>query len=434
MKLIIEDDEGRKTVIPVVRDEITIGRNERNLIRLAEKNVSRKPRTADPRGRPLLHRGPRQLHRDPRQRREDRGQAAGATTRPDPDQRVRPDPAGRARGEAARRTASTPREEKSAATSARRPRAAAARAAGGAARKPEPEVVAAPPIDAEADGAGAPSWRRPRPSGSPTCAAQHGEHPGAGRAGERGPRWWGSRDIPGQEFCSTAARSASAAPTRTSWRSTTPRSPQALPPAPRRRQLEGDGRRVPQRRAGQRRAVRAIALRHGDVVEIGHLSFAFVERGKALPAALGARAAGRGAARLRRARRHRGLDRHRDGECRHALRGRASTSGYRGRGGVRRQAEGRAHGRAPRAGDALAAHRYTEGLRNLEDRAAARGQARRSWRTYASSEREARSEDMYREMEGAVATQDWETRAGCSASRLAHRPISARRAPRGPRR
>ena len=26
MKLIIEDDEGRKTVIPVVRDEITIGR------------------------------------------------------------------------------------------------------------------------------------------------------------------------------------------------------------------------------------------------------------------------------------------------------------------------------------------------------------------------------------------------------------------------
>src|SRR4051812_48131982 len=41
MKLIIEDDEGRKTVIPVVRDEITIGRNERNLIRLAEKNVSR---------------------------------------------------------------------------------------------------------------------------------------------------------------------------------------------------------------------------------------------------------------------------------------------------------------------------------------------------------------------------------------------------------
>jgi pSer/pThr/pTyr-binding forkhead associated (FHA) protein len=42
MKLIIEDDEGRKTVVPVLRDEITIGRNEENLVRLAEKNVSRR--------------------------------------------------------------------------------------------------------------------------------------------------------------------------------------------------------------------------------------------------------------------------------------------------------------------------------------------------------------------------------------------------------
>src|SRR5258708_35343181 len=42
MKLIIEDDEGRRTVIPVVRDEITIGRNEANIVRLTEKNVSRK--------------------------------------------------------------------------------------------------------------------------------------------------------------------------------------------------------------------------------------------------------------------------------------------------------------------------------------------------------------------------------------------------------
>jgi pSer/pThr/pTyr-binding forkhead associated (FHA) protein len=42
MKLIIEDDEGRKTVVPVVRDEISIGRNDDNLVRLTEKNVSRK--------------------------------------------------------------------------------------------------------------------------------------------------------------------------------------------------------------------------------------------------------------------------------------------------------------------------------------------------------------------------------------------------------
>ncbi len=43
MKLIIEDDEGRKTVVPIVRDEveITIGRQEGNTIRLTERNVSR---------------------------------------------------------------------------------------------------------------------------------------------------------------------------------------------------------------------------------------------------------------------------------------------------------------------------------------------------------------------------------------------------------
>ena len=42
MKLIIEDDEGRKTVIPLVRDEISIGRQEGNTIRLTERNVSRR--------------------------------------------------------------------------------------------------------------------------------------------------------------------------------------------------------------------------------------------------------------------------------------------------------------------------------------------------------------------------------------------------------
>src|SRR5712672_3598765 len=42
MKLIIEDDEGRKTVVPVLRDEITIGREDENIVRLAEKDVSRR--------------------------------------------------------------------------------------------------------------------------------------------------------------------------------------------------------------------------------------------------------------------------------------------------------------------------------------------------------------------------------------------------------
>ncbi|MFT3710385.1 MAG: FHA domain-containing protein [Archangium sp.] len=42
LKLIIEDDEGRKTIVPFVRDEITIGRQEGNTIRLTERNVSRR--------------------------------------------------------------------------------------------------------------------------------------------------------------------------------------------------------------------------------------------------------------------------------------------------------------------------------------------------------------------------------------------------------
>jgi ABC transport system ATP-binding/permease protein len=42
LKLIIEDDEGRKTVVPFARDEITIGRQEGNTIRLTERNVSRR--------------------------------------------------------------------------------------------------------------------------------------------------------------------------------------------------------------------------------------------------------------------------------------------------------------------------------------------------------------------------------------------------------
>ena len=34
VKLIIEDDEGKTTVVPLIRDEITIGRKEGNTIRL----------------------------------------------------------------------------------------------------------------------------------------------------------------------------------------------------------------------------------------------------------------------------------------------------------------------------------------------------------------------------------------------------------------
>ena len=40
-KLIIEDDEGKRTTVPLTRDDYTIGRKEGNTIRLTERNVSR---------------------------------------------------------------------------------------------------------------------------------------------------------------------------------------------------------------------------------------------------------------------------------------------------------------------------------------------------------------------------------------------------------
>ncbi|MBT8463087.1 MAG: FHA domain-containing protein [Deltaproteobacteria bacterium] len=40
-KLVISDDKGHTTVVPLVRDEITIGRQDGNSIRLTERNVSR---------------------------------------------------------------------------------------------------------------------------------------------------------------------------------------------------------------------------------------------------------------------------------------------------------------------------------------------------------------------------------------------------------
>ena len=41
-KLQIRDDEGRTTSVPLLRDEVTIGRKEGNTIRLTERNVSRR--------------------------------------------------------------------------------------------------------------------------------------------------------------------------------------------------------------------------------------------------------------------------------------------------------------------------------------------------------------------------------------------------------
>jgi pSer/pThr/pTyr-binding forkhead associated (FHA) protein len=42
MKLIIEDDEGRRTVVPLFRDELIIGRAEGSAVWLTDKDVSRR--------------------------------------------------------------------------------------------------------------------------------------------------------------------------------------------------------------------------------------------------------------------------------------------------------------------------------------------------------------------------------------------------------
>ncbi len=55
-KLVISDDEGKQTTVPLVRDEITIGRKEGNTIRLTERNVSRRhARLQKQNGGYLLH-------------------------------------------------------------------------------------------------------------------------------------------------------------------------------------------------------------------------------------------------------------------------------------------------------------------------------------------------------------------------------------------
>ena len=41
-KLVIEDDQGKAVAVPLIRDEITVGRQEGNTIRLTERNVSRR--------------------------------------------------------------------------------------------------------------------------------------------------------------------------------------------------------------------------------------------------------------------------------------------------------------------------------------------------------------------------------------------------------
>ncbi|HZR09807.1 MAG TPA: hypothetical protein VFA79_14595, partial [Myxococcales bacterium] len=80
---------------------------------------------------------------------------------------------------------------------------------------------------------------------------------------------------------------------------------------------------------------------------------------------------------------------------------------YRSDAELTRQAEAERIAALRALGDSVAAHRYSEAVSTLETAKRA-GATAADLAPYESLEREARSEDVYRELEGAVATQDWE--------------------------
>jgi ABC transport system ATP-binding/permease protein len=53
-KLVISDDEGKPTVVPLVRDEISIGRAEGNTVRLTDRNVSRRHAVLERQGKAFV--------------------------------------------------------------------------------------------------------------------------------------------------------------------------------------------------------------------------------------------------------------------------------------------------------------------------------------------------------------------------------------------
>jgi tetratricopeptide (TPR) repeat protein len=151
-----------------------------------------------------------------------------------------------------------------------------------------------------------------------------------------------------------------------------------------------------------------IGLRHGDTLEVGHLRFAFAEAGKPFqlppelaPLAGGAApltgpaprpalwvAAGMGSVAVL------------AGIIFLLLRSRADDQ-------VEQRTRAERSFALRSAAESAAAHRYSEALRTL-DAARRAGATDVELNDYTRIEREARSEELYREMETAAASQDWE--------------------------
>ena len=124
-KLVIEDDEGKRTVVPLTRDQYSIGRKDGNTIRLTERNVSREHARlykkngssgggeAATTAQSASHdrpRGSHELQRRLRQRPAHNARAGPHARRSRPDRRLPHRPAGRgaARGAAAPPRPTTP--------------------------------------------------------------------------------------------------------------------------------------------------------------------------------------------------------------------------------------------------------------------------------------------------------------------------------------
>ena len=405
MKLIIEDDEGRKTVIPVVRDEITIGRNDRNLIRLVEKNVSRTH------GRLTREDGHFYI--------EDLGSFTGIRVNGEkiagkrqvedgdliqiseydlilqaaPEEKPQANGVEAAAGPAASAATAVPE--------------AAAPAPEVAPHKPEPEVVAAPPVDAEADARA----RRMAETATIRLAdlrGPAGEIPAQDVPFEQRPKLVGiSGKYRGDELVLDRSPIGLGRSDENELQLEHP----SISRKHLRLHLENGSWKVMD--AESRNGVRVngepyaqIALRHGDVLEIGHLRFAFVERGRLFhlpPEHAPLAATPKVPARTRTAL-WIGI-----GMGSVALLSAATFLflRYRTEAELTRQAEAERTTALRVVRDSVAGHRYSEGLQSLATARRA-GATTADLAPYESLEREARSEEAYREMEGAVATQDWE--------------------------
>ena len=434
MKLIIEDDEGRKTVIPVVRDEITIGRNDANIVRLTEKNVSRKHgrllreeghfyiedlgsftgiRVNGDRihGKALVREGDLiqigeydlSLQAGPDEKPEggDKGlgddddEATLVRKKAKDDAHAQQEAAAHTAAQgAAAHTAAQGAAAHTAAQGAAERAAAAERAKSDAQKRKMAETATIRLSDLRGEGGEQPVQDVPEGQ-RPKLVGISGTYRGKELLLDRSPIRLGRSEENDVEIDhpSISRKHCRLHLDAGTWKVMDAESRNGV-------RVNGD-------------PYAAIGLRHGDVLEIGHLRFAFAEPGKPfkLPAEFTPRQAGLGHLREggSRAGLYAGI-----GVAVLAVLGAGIFVLTRHRGTAEDDSVEVAQGsKAERkfalraGGEALAAHRYTEALRNL-DGARRAGASAAELKDYNVVQSEARSEDLYREMEAAASSQDWE--------------------------